>query len=60
MYTHGSGCRKVTDDDWADFGEKIVKRYRRMLDEGGFGSVTYRPSAARCSCGTRTCFTVAA
>ena len=43
VYMHGSGCAKVTDDDWADFGEKIVKRYRRMLDEGGFGKVTYRP-----------------
>ena len=43
VYIHGSGCEKVTDDDWADFGEKIVKRYRRMLDEGGFRSVTYRP-----------------
>jgi hypothetical protein len=43
VYMHGSGCEKVTDDDWADFGEKIVKRYRRMLDEGGFRSVTYRP-----------------
>ena len=43
VYMHDSGCAKVTDDDWADFGEKIVKRYRRMLDEGGFRSVTYRP-----------------
>jgi len=43
VYIHGSGCEKVTDDDWADFGEKIVKRYRRMLDDGGFRSVTYRP-----------------
>jgi ectoine hydroxylase-related dioxygenase (phytanoyl-CoA dioxygenase family) len=45
VYIHGSGCEKVTDDDWADFGEKIVKRYRRMLDEGGFRSVTYRPKS---------------
>lgn len=43
IYMQDAACPKVADDDWAEFGEKVVKRYRRMLDEGGFGKVTYRP-----------------
>jgi Phytanoyl-CoA dioxygenase (PhyH) len=43
LYMNGSGCDKVTDDDWGDFGRKIVARYQRMLEEGGFSKVTYRP-----------------
>jgi len=43
VYVHDADCPKVTDDDWSEFGEKLVKRYQRMLDEGGFGKVTYRP-----------------
>lgn len=43
VYMKDAGCPKVTDDDWAEFGEKVVTRYRRMIDDGGFGKVTYRP-----------------
>jgi ectoine hydroxylase-related dioxygenase (phytanoyl-CoA dioxygenase family) len=43
IYMRDAHCAKVTGGDWAAFGEKVVKRYRRMLDEGAFGRFTYRP-----------------
>jgi hypothetical protein len=43
IYMSDALCPKVTDDDWSEFGRKVVTRYRRMLEEGGFGKVTYRP-----------------
>jgi len=43
IYMNGSGCAKVTDDNWDEFGEKIVAKYRDMLGSGGFSRLTYRP-----------------
>jgi hypothetical protein len=43
VYMSDAGCPKVTDNDWGEFQEKVVARYRKMLDEGGHGKVTYRP-----------------
>jgi hypothetical protein len=43
VYMRDAACAKVSDGDWGPFGEKVVKRYRQMLDEGGFGRFTYRP-----------------
>ena len=43
IYMSGSGCAKVTDEDWSEFEEKVVTQYRRLLKEGGFRKVTYRP-----------------
>lgn len=43
VYMAGSGCAKVTGDDWAEFGRIIPVRWQRMLDEGKFEKVTYRP-----------------
>jgi hypothetical protein len=43
IYMREAGCAKVVGDNWKEFGEKVVARYRRMLEEGGFAKVTYRP-----------------
>ncbi len=43
IYMADARCAKVTSDDWEEFGEKVVGRYREMLARGGFGKVTYRP-----------------
>jgi ectoine hydroxylase-related dioxygenase (phytanoyl-CoA dioxygenase family) len=43
VYMDGSGCAKVTNDNWDEFDGKVVARYRRMLDGGGVSKVTYRP-----------------
>ena len=43
VYMHGSGCAKVTDDDWSEFGETVAARWREMLAAGRFEKMTYRP-----------------
>jgi hypothetical protein len=43
VYMKGSGCAKVTDNDWSEFGDTIAARWREMLAVGGFEKVTYRP-----------------
>jgi len=43
VYMAGSGCAKVTHDDWNAFGETIPPRWQQMLAAGHFEKVTYRP-----------------
>lgn len=43
VYMSDAGCAKVTGNDWDEFGEKVVGRYRSMLDARPFDRVTYRP-----------------
>jgi ectoine hydroxylase-related dioxygenase (phytanoyl-CoA dioxygenase family) len=43
VYMHGSGCAKVTGDDWSEFGDTVAARWREMLAEDRFEKVTYRP-----------------
>jgi hypothetical protein len=43
VYMAGSGCAKVTGDDWTEFGRIVPVRWQTMLDQGKFEKVTYRP-----------------
>ncbi len=43
VYMAGSGCPKVANDDWNEFGSNIPARWRQMLAAGNFEKVTYRP-----------------
>jgi hypothetical protein len=43
VYMNASGCAKVSDDDWAEFGDTVAERWRQMLAAGNFEKVTYRP-----------------
>ena len=43
VYMHGSGCAKITDDDWSEFDETVSARWREMLAAGRFEKMTYRP-----------------
>jgi len=43
VYMASSGCAKVTDDDWTEFGRIIPARWNQMLGDGKFEKVTYRP-----------------
>jgi SAM-dependent methyltransferase/peptidoglycan/xylan/chitin deacetylase (PgdA/CDA1 family) len=43
VYMHGSGCAKVTNDDWTEFGDTVAARWRDMIARGGFEKITYRP-----------------
>src|SRR5262249_26632126 len=38
------GVAKV-DSDWTEFGQKIVSRWQKMISDGGFEKVIYRPKA---------------
>ncbi len=43
VYMSGSGCAKVLDDDWSQFGATVAARWRSMLEGGRFGKLIYRP-----------------
>lgn len=43
VYMAGTGCAKVTNDDWSEVGRTIPVRWREMLAQGKFEKVTYRP-----------------
>jgi peptidoglycan/xylan/chitin deacetylase (PgdA/CDA1 family) len=41
VYMNGSGCPKITDDDWSIFGDTVSQRWQGMIE--GREKVTYRP-----------------
>ncbi len=43
VYMNGSGCGKVTDNDWSTFDHTVAARWREMLASSKFEKVTYRP-----------------
>ena len=43
VYMAGTGCAKVTNDDWSEFGRMVPTQWQKMLAEGDFEKVTYRP-----------------
>jgi hypothetical protein len=43
VYMKGSGCEKITGDDWSQFDVTVSARWRQMLAENRFEKVTYRP-----------------
>ena len=44
VYVNGTGCAKVTNDDWKEFGEKIASRWGQMLAERQPERIVYRPT----------------
>ncbi len=45
VYMQASGAAKVVDEDWAEFGEKVVPIWTEMLEAGKFKREIYRPKA---------------
>ena len=45
VYTATVGTRKVTDDDWSDFGKTVVPYWTDLIDAAGFAPEVYRPKA---------------
>jgi hypothetical protein len=43
VYVNGTGCAKVEDDKWQEFGEKIASRWGKMLAENQPERIVYRP-----------------
>ena len=43
VYMDGSGCAKVTGDDWSEFGRRIVPRWERLIADAGLEGVAHRP-----------------
>jgi ectoine hydroxylase-related dioxygenase (phytanoyl-CoA dioxygenase family) len=43
VYIDGSGCGKVTGNDWSEFENTVAARWREMLATRKFEKVTYRP-----------------
>jgi hypothetical protein len=43
VYVNGTGCAKVENDNWQEFGEKIASRWGRMLAENQPERIVYRP-----------------
>ena len=40
---NGSGCEKVTNNDWSTFDHTVAARWREMLASNNFDKITYRP-----------------
>jgi hypothetical protein len=45
VYTHDAGLPKVVDEDWTEFGEKVVPIWTEMLERGQYRREVYRPKA---------------
>jgi hypothetical protein len=45
VYMADSDCGKVGGDNWSEFGEKIVSRWRAMIQDAAFTPMYYRPKA---------------
>jgi hypothetical protein len=43
VYLKNADCQKVKDGDWAEFGEKVVARWQKMVNENRAEKVVYRP-----------------
>ena len=43
VYLRDTGCQKVRTNDWSEFGEKVVSRWRRAAEDGNFEKIVYRP-----------------
>ncbi len=41
---HETGCAKV-EGDWSEFGARVLPVWRRMIEEGRFETMLYRPKA---------------
>jgi ectoine hydroxylase-related dioxygenase (phytanoyl-CoA dioxygenase family) len=43
LYMNDAGARKVTDGNWAEFSDKVGRRWENLRDHGQFKSMVYRP-----------------
>lgn len=42
IYMHRANCAKIKNGDWKEFGEKVVGRWKNLLEEHHFTPETYR------------------
>lgn len=45
IYMKDTEVPKVTDEDWAEFGRKVVPLWTDLIERGGYGREVYRPKA---------------
>ena len=45
VYMRDVNCEKVTSADWTDFGKKVVPHWQKLLINGGYSKVLYRPKS---------------
>jgi hypothetical protein len=45
VYTQSAALPKVVDEDWTEFGEKVVPIWTEMLEKGQYRREIYRPKA---------------
>ncbi len=45
LYLKDTGCPKVTNGDWAEFGRLVVPIWERMISAKKFERIVYRPKA---------------
>lgn len=45
IYRQTVGCDVVQNDDWQEFGKKVVSKWQDMYRESGLSIETYRPAA---------------
>lgn len=45
VYMQHAGAAKVLDEDWTEFGDKVVPIWTEMLEKGGYRREVYRPKA---------------
>ncbi len=43
IYMQTVGCQRPKDNDWTEFGEKVVGQWRNLVSEHGTQPVIYRP-----------------